>query len=56
MSVILTGQQTRSYARHRGIVDVHRAVEQGEDFGFLRPNGAGRTTLMGPASATSSAG
>src|SRR2546430_11468122 len=33
---------TKSYGRRRGIVDVSFRVEEGEVFGFLGPNGAGR--------------
>ena len=46
MSVIRTEQLTKSYGRHRGIVDVNLTVEQGEVFGFLGPNGAGKTTMI----------
>jgi ABC-2 type transport system ATP-binding protein len=37
---------TKSYGRHRGIVEVDLRVEQGEIFGFLGPNGAGKTTAI----------
>ncbi|HEX5396896.1 MAG TPA: ABC transporter ATP-binding protein, partial [Candidatus Limnocylindria bacterium] len=46
MSVILTEKLTKSYGRHRGIIDVDLAVEQGEVFGFVGPNGAGKTTTI----------
>jgi ABC-2 type transport system ATP-binding protein len=45
-AVIETTKLTKSYGRHRGIVDVDLAVEQGEAFGFLGPNGAGKTTMI----------
>ena len=35
-----------TYGRHRGIVDVNLAVEEGEVFGFLGPNGSGKTTTQ----------
>ena len=44
--VIQTERLTKSYGRHRGIVDVDLEVEQGEVFGFLGPNGAGKTTTI----------
>ncbi len=37
---------TKSYGRHRGIVDIDLVVEEGEAFGFLGPNGAGKTTTI----------
>jgi ABC-type multidrug transport system ATPase subunit len=37
---------TRSYGRHRGIVDVSFTVTEGEVFAFLGPNGAGKTTTI----------
>jgi ABC-2 type transport system ATP-binding protein len=37
---------TRSYGRHRGIIDVSLEVQPGEVFGFLGPNGAGKTTTI----------
>jgi len=37
---------TKSYGRHRGIVDLDLSVEPGEIFGFLGPNGAGKTTTI----------
>jgi ABC-2 type transport system ATP-binding protein len=46
MTVIETRQLTKSYGRHRGIVDVDLAVEEGEVYGFLGPNGAGKTTTI----------
>jgi ABC-2 type transport system ATP-binding protein len=37
---------TKSYGRHRGIVDIDLVVNEGEAFGFLGPNGAGKTTTI----------
>src|SRR6187401_406733 len=37
---------TKSYGRHRGIIDIDLVVEEGEAFGFLGPNGAGKTTTI----------
>jgi len=37
---------TKSYGRHRGIVDLDLAVLPGEVFGYLGPNGAGKTTTI----------
>ena len=39
--IIQTESLTKYYGKARGIVDVNLAVEQGEVFGFLGPNGAG---------------
>ena len=44
--VIQTEGLTKSYGKHRGIVDVTFTVERGEVFGFLGPNGAGKTTTI----------
>ncbi|MDA8238465.1 MAG: ABC transporter ATP-binding protein [Chloroflexi bacterium] len=46
MNVIETERLTKSYGRHRGIVEVDLAVGAGEVFGFLGPNGAGKTTTI----------
>ena len=37
---------TKFYGRHRGIEDVTFAVAAGEVFGFLGPNGSGKTTTI----------
>jgi ABC-type multidrug transport system ATPase subunit len=44
--VIETEMLTKSFGRHRGIVDVDLEVREGETFGFLGPNGAGKTTTI----------
>ena len=43
---ISTSGLTKSYGRHRGIVDLDLSVQQGEVFGYLGPNGAGKTTTI----------
>jgi ABC-2 type transport system ATP-binding protein len=45
-AIIRTERLTKSYGRHRGIVEVDLDVQQGEIFGFLGPNGAGKTTTI----------
>ena len=45
-TVIETHRLTKTYGRHRGIVDIDLAIEQNEVFGFLGPNGAGKTTTI----------
>jgi ABC-2 type transport system ATP-binding protein len=37
---------TKSYGRHRGILQVSFDLAEGEVFGFLGPNGAGKTTTL----------
>ena len=44
--VIQTHDLTVYYGRHRGVEDVDLAVEKGEVFGFLGPNGSGKTTTQ----------
>ena len=40
MSIIIqTNQLTKSYGRSRGIIDVTFEIAEGEEFGFLGPNG-----------------
>lgn len=44
--VIETRSLTKRYGSHRGIVDVDLSVRAGEMFGFLGPNGSGKTTTI----------
>ena len=44
--VIVIERLTRSYGKHRGIIEVDLSVHAGETFGFLGPNGAGKTTTI----------
>ena len=44
--VIETDGLTKRYGRRRGIEDVTFAVREGEVFGFLGPNGSGKTTTI----------
>jgi ABC-2 type transport system ATP-binding protein len=37
---------TKFYGPHRGIEDLDLAIEPGQAFGFLGPNGSGKTTAM----------
>lgn len=46
MAVVETRGLTKSFGKHRGIVDLDLVVGQGETFGFLGPNGAGKTTTI----------
>ena len=45
-TVILTEGLTKFYGKHRGLVDLDLKVQAGEVFGFLGPNGSGKTTTM----------
>jgi ABC-2 type transport system ATP-binding protein len=45
-AIIQTEKLTKSYGKHRGIIDVDLVVNEGEAFGFLGPNGAGKTTMI----------
>ena len=45
-SIIKTENLTVYYGKHRGIEIVNLSVEQGEVFGFLGPNGSGKTTTQ----------
>ena len=44
--VIATEHLSKRYPGERGILDLDLAVEQGEVFGFLGPNGSGKTTTI----------
>ena len=46
MEVIATEGLTKTYGRSRGIVDVDLSVSPGTVFGFLGPNGSGKTTMI----------
>lgn len=44
--VIQTEKLTKRYGRSRGIEDINLSVNEGEIFGFLGPNGSGKTTTI----------
>jgi ABC-2 type transport system ATP-binding protein len=43
---IRTTRLTKSYGLHRGVVDIDLEVQPGEVFGYLGPDGAGKTTTI----------
>ncbi|MDD3137387.1 MAG: ABC transporter ATP-binding protein [Lachnospiraceae bacterium] len=45
-NVIEISHLTRDYGNHKGIFDININVKQGEVFGFLGPNGSGKTTTI----------
>src|SRR5215472_6790191 len=45
-AIIQTNRLTKSYGRSRGIIDVTFDIQEGEVFGFLGLNGAGKNTTM----------
>jgi ABC-2 type transport system ATP-binding protein len=45
-SVIHTENLTKSYGKHRGLVDLNFDVRSGEVFGYLGPNGSGKSTTI----------
>ena len=45
-SIICTEGLTKFYGRQRGLVDLNLEVRAGEVFGYLGPNGSGKTTTM----------
>jgi ABC-2 type transport system ATP-binding protein len=44
--VIQTEKLTKCYGSSRGIEDINLSVKEGEVFGFLGPNGSGKTTTI----------
>jgi len=46
MAAIEANSLTKWYGRSRGIEDVTFAIERGEIFGYLGPNGSGKTTTI----------
>ncbi|MGD8501359.1 MAG: ABC transporter ATP-binding protein, partial [Phycisphaerales bacterium] len=44
--VIQTEKLTKWYGKSRGIEDIDLSVKEGEVFGFLGPNGSGKTTTI----------
>jgi ABC-2 type transport system ATP-binding protein len=45
-AVIQAEKLTKTYGEHRGVIDVDLTVNEGEVFGFLGPNGSGKTTTI----------
>lgn len=45
-AVIQTQSLTKSYGKHRGIIDINISVNEGEIYGFIGPNGAGKSTMI----------
>ena len=46
MAVIRTTGLTKTYGRTRALVDLDLEVQPGEVFGYLGPNGSGKTTTI----------
>ena len=46
MDAIKTSALTKSYGKHRGVIDLNFSVEEGETFGFIGPNGAGKSITI----------
>ncbi|MEO5884374.1 MAG: hypothetical protein ABIQ58_02530 [Candidatus Limnocylindrales bacterium] len=46
-SVIHTERLTSAHGPHRGIIHLDLDVESGEILGYLGPDGAGQTTMLG---------
>ncbi len=46
ISIIETKNLTKFYGKHRGIENLTLEVQEGEIFGFLGPNGSGKTTTI----------
>jgi ABC-2 type transport system ATP-binding protein len=45
-SIIKVEHLTKDYGQGRGVFDVSFAIPKGEVFGFLGPNGSGKTTTI----------
>ena len=45
-NVIEISHLTKSYGKHRGVIDVSLQVKEGDIFGFIGPNGAGKSTTI----------
>ncbi len=45
-NVIEIEHLTKSYGKHRGVIDVCLSVKEGDIFGFIGPNGAGKSTTI----------
>ena len=46
MYAIETEGLTKYYGKDRGIIDVNLKINEGEIFGFIGPNGSGKTTTI----------
>ena len=46
MYAIETKGLTKYYGKARGIIDLSFRIEEGEIFGFIGPNGSGKTTTI----------
>lgn len=46
MPIIEIKNMTKDYGNGRGIFDVNLSIEEGEVFGFVGTNGAGKTTVI----------
>jgi len=46
MVAIETEELTKYYGKNRGIIDLNLKINEGEIFGFIGPNGSGKTTTI----------
>ena len=46
MYAIQTDALTKYYGKDRGIIDLNLKIKEGEIFGFIGPNGSGKTTTI----------
>lgn len=46
MKAIEIKNLTKSYGKHRGVINLNLEVEEGDIFGYLGPNGAGKSTTI----------